>query len=330
MKESAMESPSVQAEAASAPATASDKAADFENFLFEGEEPENEDEVPADSDGEADDADLDLEEEEAGEGEDEPETPAIAPPSSLNAEEKKAFAAASPEAQQAWAAAETRRNAQVQEATTKAAERERAAVTAVEQADAKAMQNYAAQLEEVGKAFAPDEPQRSWYPDDLSYLTACRTYDQQLAQHTEFMQQVSGLKAQAQGRAAEIDMAQRASDLLTVPKLADPSTRDDYLKSSLGLVQELGLDPQAFEQVAGSEDFLALERIAEWKSKAETLDKARARQMQKVRAAKGKSLRPNAAPQDSRAARGGQDWQRVKSARSKEAQAEAFADYMGL
>lgn len=329
-----IDGPSAHAEAATdapAPRSVSEKAADFENFLFEGDEPEDEDDTqPEDQDGAEEGEDLDLEDEDAGEDEDEPAT-AIEPPASLNAEEKAAFAQLPTEAQELIRNVEARRNAQVQEATTKAAERERAAQTAAEQAEVAADQRRAAQLWTFMEHFAPQMPSPQLaQTDPASYIAAKAQYDFESAQFAQLAQQVEAIETQARQRGAEIDQQQRVADLMSVGKLADPATRDEYLKTSLGLVEELGLDPKSFEEVAGSEDFKALEKIADWKAKADKYEKAISRQMQKVRAGKGKTLRPNASPQDSRAARGGQNWQRVKTAKSREAQNEAFADYLGL
>jgi len=329
-----IDGPSVTAEAATdapAPKSVSEKAADFENFLFEGEDPEEEDETqPEGQDGAEEGEDLELEDEEASDTEDEPAT-AIEPPASLNAEEKAAFAQLPTEAQELIRNVETRRNAQVQEATTRAAERERAAQTAAERAEVAADQRRAAQLWTFMEQFAPQMPSPQLaQTDPASYIAAKAQYDYQAAQFAELAQQVEAIDTQASARAAEIDQQQRVQDLMSVGKLADPATRDEYIQTSLGLVAELGLDPKSFEEVAGSEDFKALEKIADWKAKADKYEKAISRQMQKVRAGKGKNLRPNASPQDNRAARGGQDWQRVKTARSREAQNEAFADYLGL
>jgi hypothetical protein len=306
---------------ATAPTSASDKAADFENFLFGDEEEEETDSDNAAEEGE----DLELDDE--GEEANEPEA-VIEAPISLNAEEKEAFAAASPEAQQAWAASETRRNQQVQEATTKAAERERNADTKAAQAEALADQKRAAQLKAFIEPFRPQMPDPQLaYHDPASYIAAKAQFDAASAQFTEYEQHIEALQVQAADAASQIDAQARVSDLMTVGKLADPATRDEYVKTSLALVQELGLDPMAFENVAGSEDFKALEKIAEWKAKAARLDSAMARKMSKVRSAKGKSLRPGAVSHDtSRAANS--SWDRVKSAKSKSSQAAALGDWM--
>lgn len=322
-----MTSPSAQAEAAStdAPMSASEKAAEFEKFLGLDED----EETPEEGDNAAEEGD-DLELDDEGEQEDESDEPetAIDVPASLNAEEKKAFAAASPEAQQAWAASETRRNTQVQEATTKAADRERQAATVAERAYAMADQQRAAQLEAFIEPFRPQMPSPQLaQTDPASYIAAKAQYDYESAQFAQWEQQIGSLKAQAGNAAEQIDANQRAADLMTVGKLADPATRDEYVKASLDLVAELGLDPAAFEQVAGSEDFKALEKIAEMKDKADKYDKAMARQMSKVRSARGRNLRPTAASHDNTRA-AGDSWQQVKTASTKTAKADAFASYL--
>lgn len=288
-------------EAVDAPATLSmaDAAAVFDDLPEEGE-----DEVLPQAEDEAEEGeDLELEEDDQEGDEDEPEAPAIDPPASLNAEEKKAFAQLPPEAQQLIADVETRRNQQVQEATTKAANREREAETAQQQAAVTAQRHFAAQLVEFSKAYLPDEPQRAWYADDASYLVDARAYDNAIAQHNAIVQQALGMRDEANEAQAEIDHSQRVADLMTVPKLADPATRADYIKSTLEVIAELGLNPEAFEKTASSADFKATEQVAEWRADSIKYRAALSRQMQRVRAGKSKTLRPSAAQTTSGAER---------------------------
>ena len=308
---------------ASTPTSVSEKAADFENYLYGDEEEEESPEDDSAEEGE----ELELEEDEAEEA-DEPET-AIEAPASLNAEEKEVFAQLPPEAQQAWAASETRRNQQVQEATTKAAERERAAEMKAQQAEAAAEQKRATQLKAFIEPFRPQmpDPQLAQY-DPASYIAAKAQYDAAVAQFSEWEQHIEGVATQAASQAAQIDEQSRIADLMTVGKLADPATREEYLKTSLTLVEELGLDPVAFENVASSSDFKALEKIAEWKTNSEKFKAAMSRQMQKVRSSKGKSLRPAAVSHDSKSRTANSSWDRVKTAKTKSAQADAMANWM--
>lgn len=320
-------SPSDTSEAVGVPASSADAAADLENYLF-GEEDEQNETNPTETGSEPEEGELEIEEGEEQAPEDAEPTAAIDVPVSLNAEEKKVFAQLPEEAQQAWAASENRRNQQVQEATSKAAERERAAQAASAQAEAMADQRRAAQLKAFMEPFRPTmPPPQLAQTDPASYIAAKAQYDFEVAQFATIEQQIEAVGQQAQTKMQAIDTQSRVADLMTVPKLADAATRDDYVKASLALVNELGLDPAQFEQVAGSEDFRALDKIGEWKAKAERFDKAMAKQMQKVRSAKGRTLRPNADPQvNTRTA--DKAWDRVAAARGKTARSDAFADYL--
>ena len=74
-----------------------------------------------------------------------------------------------------------------------------------------------------------------------------------------------------------------------------------------------------------------LAQVAEWMAKAALHDKAVSRQMQKVRAQRGKSLRPNAAPQGkTRAASADQAFQRLKQSntvKSRDARDQAAVEW---
>ena len=325
-----MAHPEMEAAETTAPTSASDKAAEFEKFLFADEDEQDDDPEAEEQEGAEEGEDLELDDEDEQDDEaDEPET-AIDAPVSLNAAEKAVFAQLPPEAQEAWAASETRRNSQVQEATTKASNAQREAEQRAAAADAEAQARFAQQLDVFAKALEPQMPDPSLaYENPGAYIAAKARYDADLAQHEAFVQQVRGIGAEAESKQTEAVTAERVADLMTHPKLADPAARDDYLKSSMALVADLGLDPAAFEQVASASDFRALDKIAEKFAKADKFDQAMAKQMQKVRAAKGKSLRPNAAPTSSRAASADNAWQRVKqTGKNKSAQADAMAEWL--
>ena len=281
-----MESPSVNAEADFAPATLSmaDAAAVFDD----------QEEIDLPDEGEPSEDDLDLVEEQ-DEQDDEPET-AIETPVSLNAEEKKAFAAASPEAQQAWAASETRRNAQVQEATTKAASAQRVAEATAAQADAQAKAVYAQQLDHWLTAFAPDmpDPQLAQY-DPARYIAEKAQYDATKAQHDTLVQQVRSINMEASTEAQQAFQEQRDRELMAIADVANPETRQGYLDRVMGAAELLGYDRNTVANSASAADIKAIALAAEWKAKADRFDKAVSKQMQKVRAGKGKNLRPNAA-----------------------------------
>jgi hypothetical protein len=54
------------------------------------------------------------------------------------------------------------------------------------------------------------------------------------------------------------------------------------------------------------------------------------RKMQRVRAGKTRTNAPQGRPHAKARANQAQSWERVKGAKSKDAQASAFADYLGL
>jgi hypothetical protein len=322
-----MAHPAMEAADAPAPTSVDEKAAAFEDYLFP-EDDDGEEAEATEDDEAADEAEEATEDEEQDDEADEPDLPAIDAPVSLTAEEKATFAQLPPEAQAAWAASETRRNVQVQEATTKAANAQREAEARAAQADAEAKSLYAEQLAVVAKAYAPQEPNRNQYRDDVSYLTACRAYDTRLAQHNDFMQQVQTMQVEADQQATAAFVAQRDRELLAIPEVSNPETREAYLDKAFSAVEALGYDKAALARTMSAQDVRNLAQIAEWRAKAEKLDQANSRQMQKVRAAKGKTLRPNAAPQaKTRAADSA--WQRVKGAGNNRDQRDAAtADWL--
>lgn len=328
--------PQAEAGDVRAPKTVADAAADFENFLFgEGDEEdagdETDEELSEGEEAEGDDLDADeLEDDEQDDDADEPDT-AIEPPVSLNAEEKAAFAAASPEAQRAWAAAETRRNLQVQEATTKASNAQREAEARAAAADAEARKVYATQLGEFAKALEPQAPDpRLAQTNPQAYIAAEAQYRALKAQHDEFVQQVSGIELQAEQDADKAFIEARDRELMQIPEVANPETRDGFFKTAFGVAELLGYDTAELAKGMSARDVKALAKVAELKDKADKYDAAMSRKMQRVRAGKPRTNAPQGRPHAKARANQAQSWERVKGAKSKDAQASAFADYLGL
>lgn len=319
----------LETEAAEAPAPRSvdDMAADFEQFVDDDDEELPEDEPEGDEDGAEEGEDLELEDDE----DDEQEAPAIDAPVSLNAEEKAVFSQLPAEAQQAWAASETRRNQQVQEATTKASNAQREAEARAAAADAQAKREYATQLDQFVSHFAPQPPDpRLAEQNPQAYIAQEAQFRAQKAQHDELVQQVRELNQEADTEAQKAFVEQRDRELMAIPEIANPETRDAYISRAMEVATLLGYDPGQLAQGMQASDIKALATVADLKEKADKYDKAMSRQMQKVRSAKGKNLRPNAAPQGkSRAAQTDQAWQRVKKAGgNKAAREDAFAAYL--
>jgi len=327
-----MAHPETEAVAPSPNRSVADAAADFEKYLFDGEEAEEEqdDELPVSEEAEGDEPEADDLEEEQDDAGGEPET-AIEAPVSLNAEEKAAFAAASPEAQRAWAAAETRRNAQVQEATTKASSAQREAESRAAAADAEARKVYAVQLGEIAKALEPAAPDpRLAQHDPAAYTAAEAHYRAAKAQHDDFVQQVNAVQLQADTDAQKAFVEARDRELMQIPEIANTETRKGYLDKAFGVAAELGYDTNELAQGMTARDVKALALVASLKDKADKYDAAMSRKMQRVRSGKVRTNTPGSPHANTARANSAQSWDRVKGARSKEAQASAFADFLGL
>lgn len=328
-----MAHPSGEAAGSSAPVSAADKAADFEDFLFEegdpfDEEEDEETEPDADDAEEADEEDGEEQEDEA----EEPDVPAIDPPVSLNAEEKAVFAQLPAEAQQAWAASETRRNQQVQEATTRASEAQRVAEAKAAQANAQAESRFAQQLKEVVTAFAPQEPNPANYADIRQYQHDKANYDYAKAQHDQFAQQVATIGVETpEQKAARIQA--RDQQLLTIPEVADPATRDQFIQTAFSVADELGYDRADLVENMDAGDLKALAQAAKWKADSEELARIRAKSSERIRdknTGKFRSMKPGAVPHgDPRHGKKDKAWSRVKQARGNRAQeGVAFADWL--
>lgn len=326
-----MAHPATEAASSTAPTSAAEKAADFENFLFEDGDPFEEEDEEQET-GEDDFEDEDGDAEEGDEDTDEQAQPAIDPPVSLNAEEKEVFAQLPPEAQQAWAASETRRNQQVQEATTRASEAQRAAEQRAAAADAQAQALYRAQLEQVVSAFAPQEPNPNDYGDIRQYQADKARYDYAKAQHDQFAQQVAAIGVETpEQKVARIQA--RDAQLLTIPEIADPATRDAYIQSAFALATEMGYEQQELVEIMEARDLKMLAQAARWKADSEELARIRAKSSERIRdgkTGKFRSMKPGAAraPQGQQQ-RAAKSFEKVKAARpnSREA-ADAAADWL--
>lgn len=309
-------------EAVDAPVSSEDDAlAALENYLDE----ENDEE-------ESDDAEEGDEPEAAGEDQDdeadEPET-VIDAPVSLNAEEKAVFAQLPPEAQQAWAASETRRNAQVQEATTKAAHAQRSAEASAAEAHSKAKAVFAEQLAQFASAYAPQAPDPELARHNpVEYIAQKAQYDAHKAQHDQFVQQVAALGDEASQEIDQAFIQQRDRELLAIPEVANAETREGYFGRAFEAAEALGYDRDVLLRDGNATDFKALVAAQGWKDKAAKYDALMARQMQRVRDAK--TAKPGAAqPRGSSTARAAeQSARRLKETGSLQDAAAALANIL--
>ncbi|MXO67783.1 hypothetical protein GRI72_02910 [Altererythrobacter marinus] len=329
-----MAHPETEAAVSTAPVSVEDKAADFENFLFgdEGEDPEDgqEDDLEDESDLEegADDDEVEQDDED-----DEPEEePAIEPPVSLNAEEKEVFAQLPPEAQRAWADSETRRNTQVQEATTKARDAQRQAEQAAASANRQAEARYAEQLKEFTKAFEPQAPDPARYNDIQAYQRDKAIYDHAKAQHDELMQQIATVGVETDEMKVERIKARNA-EIEKLPIYTEAEDKKALVDAAMSVAAEFGYDLAELADNMDATDFNALATFAKYKKDSEELARIKARSKERRRdkkTGKFKSLKPGAGSQPlGRAAKAKKSWQRVKEASgNRAAQADAMADWL--
>lgn len=271
--------------------TADDAAAALDDFFAQedGENADPEEDSPEEDAPEGDEP----EDEEQDDDEDEPKT-AIDAPVSLNAEEKAVFAQLPVEAQQAWAASETRRNAQVQEATTKAAHAERAAQSQAAEAHSKAKAVFADQLATFAGHLAPTPPDPAMareYPGE--YIAQKAQYDALKAQHDQLVQQVSALGEEASHEIDQAFIQQRDRELLAIPEVANEETREGFLDRAFEAAAALGYDRDILLRDGNATDFKALIAAHGWKQDADKYKALMAKQMTRVREAK--SAKPNAA-----------------------------------
>lgn len=315
---------------------ADDDAAAVDAFdrILTGEEEEGEDPEVEETEEEADEA----EPEDTDEVE-EQEEPAIPAPVSFNAEEKAVFATMTTEQQRAVAAIENRRNAQVQQATTRAAEAERQATANAQAQLAQIQREYAAGLEQYQAMFQVEEPDVSLIVSNPhEYQRQLAIYKATTAQYQYLEQQKSQALQQAQAYEREqeerFEAEQRSILARELPEWNDPEQRQKIATSIIEVGQELGYSPEELKDVT-ARDILALNRFAKDREKAAKYDALMSQKMEAVRAAKGKpapvQMKPGTAqPKGSGQRRAyGEAITRLKSSGS-DADAMAAFEAMGL
>lgn len=280
------------AEAVDVPVTDVDSAAAAIKRLAPA--PEEESEI--EEEGQPVEGEPELEIEEEADEKDEPEAPAIVTPASLTAEEKARYAQLPEEAQQFVAELETRRNAQVQTATTKASEAQRNAEASAARADAQAKAVYAQQLQVFASNLAPEKPDPQLaQTDPFTFIALNAQYDAAKAQHDEFVQQVQALGHEAGEQMAQVDVAERDRFLMGLPEVQNEETRNGFFEKAITAAQRVGIDAGKLNEATGGE-WKALREIADAFTKADKYDAAMSKQMQRVSSFKGKkTMKPTAA-----------------------------------
>lgn len=318
---------------ASTPANTGDAVEDFADFLDASGIEDEEEEAP--EDGEALEGD-EPEGEDSPEEDGEPEDPAIDPPVSWGTDAKELFAQLPADLQKQVVEREAQREKFVQAKALEATEAKRSARIEAETAFAERQRQYASEVDFFASQFVPQAPDPSLASTDpVTFIQLNAQYQAALVQHQNLMQRAEQARSEAAYReqvaAAEQQEAELAVLAQQIPDWSDEAKRAELLTSVASIGAELGYSPEALRDVS-AQDILALRKAVEWKSKAAKYDALQKSKMEKVRTAKAlpKVVRPGVAPtrgeissNKSQAA-----WQNVKAARTKDAQANAFADYL--
>lgn len=324
------------AEASEAPARSGDRVEDFADFLDLPKE--EEEEQPQDSPDEGDEqpeAQAEGEEEAQDEGE-EPAKPAIDPPVSWGTDAKELFGQLPPELQTQVAEREAQREKFVQQKAAEASEAKRTASAEAAMQFADTQRQYASELEQYASLLQPQRPNPALLTQDpVAFYQLQAQYEQAQAQHQDMMQRAAYSRQEAAQREQQARDAQFQADIAileqAIPDWSDPVKRTEALTEVTRIGAELGYTPDIMAE-ASAQDILALRRAAEWKSKAAKYDALQKTKMEAVRSAKAlpKVARPGVAPTKGEvsASRAQAAWSNVKAAKGRDAQANAFADYL--
>ena len=319
---------------ASTPANSGDAVEDFADFLDQSgelEAPEEEEEEDLEEGEEA----LEAEESE-NEGDEQDELPAIEPPVSWGTDAKELFAQLPTELQQQVVEREAQREKFVQAKAQEASEAKRSARIEAESGFADRQRQYAGEIEYFASQFAPQRPDPALVQQNPALFYQLQyEYEQTVAQQQALQQRAVAAREEARQREAFAAQEQLQADMAIlaqqVPDWGDEAKRTAFLTDVSKVGVELGYTPELMAE-ATAQDVLALKKALEWKNKAAKYDALQKGKMEKVRAAKTlpKVVKPGVAPTrgEVNSNRAQRAWEGVKTAKSKEAQASAFADFL--
>ena len=226
----------------------------------------------------------------------EPET-AIDVPASLNAEEKEAFEQLPSEAQQYVADLEARRNADVTRVTTKAANAQRDAEALAANASAQAKVDAVREMEEFTALFQPKAPDPMLAQTNMQqYILEDAQFKHESAQFEQIKQHLNGKRSEVEAAAQAEFVKARDEQLMRIPEVANPETREAYLDAAFEetLLTDLEYNRGELTSIADAQDVVRLRKISEWRDKAAKFDALNKTKMRRVRSAK-KTNRPGTA-----------------------------------
>lgn len=323
-------------EASVPPTNSGDAVEDFADFLDTIPEVADEDDeqpLEGEDEPEAEEAEPD---EDTLEDEDEPDLPAIDPPVSWGTDAKELFEQLPRDLQEKVAEREAQREKFVQGKAQEASDARRSARSEAEQAFADRQRQYASEIEFFASRILPQAPDPALAnTDPMTFIQLNAQYQAGMAQHQQMMQRAQVAQAEAAQREqalAEQQIDAEAAYLAQqIPDWNDAAKRHELLSNVKSVAAELGYTDEAMSQI-GAQDVLALRQVAEWKAKADRYSALQKSKMEKVRSAKQlpKAVKPGVAPTKGEisSTRAQAAWANVKGARSKEQQADAFADFL--
>ena len=319
---------------ASAPANSVDAVEDFADFLDDSGELEASEEEEEDE--QSDEGEEALDEEAHDESDEQEELPAIEPPVSWGTDAKELFAQLNPALQQQIVEREAQREKFIQTKAQEASEAKRSARIEAESAFAERQRQYANEVEYFASQLAPQRPDPAILQQNpVLFYQLQAEYEQGVAQQQQLQQRAIQAREEARQREEFAAYEQLQADMAVlaqqVPDWADEGKRAAFLTDVTKVGVELGY-PQELLAQATAQDVLALKKALDWKSKAAKYDALQKTKMEKVRSAKTlpKVVKPGVAPTrgEINSNRAQRAWEGVKTARSKEAQADAFATFL--
>lgn len=293
---------------------------------FFPDEPEGEESDEAEPETGEDEAEIDDEQEDE-------ELPDIDPPVSLTAEEKEEFKTLPREAQEILVRRVGALEKGFQSKAQQAANAERNAQQAALEQLAQIERNYSQQFQQIAQQFTAQRPDpRLLTSDPQTYSQQLYAFEQAEAQRQYAQQQAEAYAQQAAQREEQIEREtqQREAQILSenLPGFFDPQTGSELRRKLTDAAKAMGYSDELITN-ANAQDILAMNIAAEWKAKADQLDKLNKSKMQKVRSAKGKMATPGMAggQAQNRAARAASAFEAAKNSQGKQ-RVDNFADYL--
>jgi hypothetical protein len=296
----------------------------------------DEEEEPAEGAEEQSEATEEAEDDTAAE-EEADDLPPIDAPVSWDAEAKEVFKNLPREAQEIVAKREGERERFVQQKSQEATRARQDAEQAAIQQLAQIEQGYAQHFQQLAEQIAPQRPNPALLQHDpMAFYAQQAAYEESVAQQRHLQQRSLEYAQQAQAREAQAEQAFNADQHRIIvenfPEYADPTSGPKLRAELSSVAKEMGYTDELIAQ-ARAADILAMRKAAEWKAKADQLDRLNRTKMEKVRAAKGKppvTSRPGVTqggPQLS--ARNAQSALEVaRTSKNRDVQGAAFFDYL--